>query len=274
MPTPRSESITKARNGETTIHTPNHQYDIDNKIDHYAVLAQIINRGVDTYLDNPDYQEALQSAESLEDLQSSLRKDLETILLSTLESDSFITHHQSLVGSQAQRYTFDQNKWDNVKLTMLAGTSTFANSFTYLFKALQSTLGTEAASNPGNWQLADRLAKMNIKAFSIYYNTYLAMPENWMHFLEHVEIDKEDTIHFKPGYPGNAAVAVSATTDNPVHMYTRQDFDVSGVYPLIALKEVGLLEATIGCPVTFESSTTRKLWSTYIKQAQRVSADK
>lgn len=267
MPTPRSESIIKARKGETDIREPKSKYDNENKIDHYAVLSQVINAGIDTYLSNPDYHSPLLQAASHNELERALRSDIGDVILATLKDAAFTAHHESLVQSQSQRHQQHSGRHRDIEGSIMAGATTFTNTFTYIHKAL-SRLGPEVAAHPDNWELADRIAKLNITSSYAYYSTYLATYENWPEFMNHTEVFNDGSVKFLPGYPGDAFVTEAVATNR--RMLETKHFDVRGDEPLVAVKDIELSEDTIGCPVTFHPGTIKKLWAVYAEQAYRI----
>ena len=59
MATAKSEAVKKYMNGEATIRMPTTDPDLENRIDHYAVLSQIIDGGIQRYLSEPEYYYSL-----------------------------------------------------------------------------------------------------------------------------------------------------------------------------------------------------------------------
>ncbi|UTX51625.1 hypothetical protein KI440_01595 [Candidatus Saccharibacteria bacterium TM7i] len=269
MTTPRSEAIMKFRSHESTIRPPQSADDIENRGDHYAVLAQVINTGVSEYLDGASGLQDTAAAETLKDVSATLSKKIQSSIFATLHSKSYAEHLANLTASQTRRVALDRAKWDTVELTIMAGTSTFINSAEGIFRMLNTTLGTEVAAHTDNWRILDKLAKLDIYRFSAYYNTYLTQPDNWTHALEHLESSRSGGIEFVAGYPNNAEVPVAVTQKDRRGILTREDCDITNGQPTIALKDVNIQPA-IGCPVTFEPSIVRRLWGLYAESAQRV----
>jgi len=269
MASSRGESIDKYRSRETSIRVPISENDNPNKIDHYAVLAQVIDQAVFDFCDDPGYNKSLYSAKTLIEVQERLRHDMEAVVLTALTSEQFINHHQSLSASQEQRVKIDSAKWSNIEQNIAAGSTTFANSFSYLFSILQSHLGTDTASHPDNWRLLDRIAKLNINAFSAYYTTYLSNRDNWTAFIDQIELTSNGGVQFKPGFPKEAPISV-VSTSYYARILTNVDLRIDGTTPLMQLKDVELSDDTIGCPVTFCNENLKKLWEIYASQAYRV----
>lgn len=267
MPTPRSESIYKAVHATTEIRPPVERNDIENKIDHYAVLSQVINEGVTRYIHEPQADSKLATATSTYDLEGILRGEVSDSILNTLTSDAFRAHFDSLHSSQTQRHMMDSSRWNDVALNILAGTTTFVHSFSHIHSMLQRHLGEAVASNPDNWRIADRIAKLEIHQFSAYYNTYLTTFQNWSAMMEHFEITETRGVQFKAGYPGDALVPLPVTEQRPI--LENKDFALDGSQPLLAIKDMDTSQA-IGCPVTFTPDTVKNLWGLYVQHAHRI----
>ncbi len=269
MPTPRSESTEKALHHHSDIREPTSRYDAENKIDHYAVLSQIITSGIDRYLSNPDYQSALQDAHSIANLDVNLRIDIKQIVLLTLKDADFAAHHQSLITSVKQRRSFDESLWPTIENNLTAGVDTFVSSTSYVFDILRSRLNPNTAANPNNWHILDKLAKLNLTAFSAYFRTYLPVHQNWSVFMSQLQESEDGSWKFSPGYPNNAPINKIAA-ENFVSSLSSGNLMLHNDLEKIALKDIQLDKVTIGCPVTFESGTVKKLWETYASQAHRI----
>ncbi|HWT40688.1 MAG TPA: hypothetical protein VN081_05490 [Dongiaceae bacterium] len=268
MPTPRSESIYKALQGETEIRPPQTPYDVENKIDHFAVLSQVINHGVRMYIDHPPAETELATATSLDSLSGMLRGEVSDAILEALHSDTFAAHHKSLSESQNLRHTMNEGRWRDISMNILAGSTTFVSSFSYIFSMLMRHLGSDVAAHPDNWRIADRVAKLEIHQFSAYYTTYLATFQNWSAMMEHFEISSTNSVQFKNGYPANAPVPAVVAAGRARILETK-DFMLDGSQPLVLVKDIETSGA-IGCPVTFSPEIIRDLWKLYATEAYRV----
>lgn len=270
MATPRSEAIVKARSGSSDIRPSLHKDSLENKIDHYAVLSQVINNGISDYLENPPENSQLYNARSLNDLSAALRGEVSDTIIQTLLSDTFKDHFDSLHESQMQRHAMDTSKWDDLMLNILAGTTTFVQNFSSIFSILQRHYGVEVASHPDNWRIADRLAKLEIHQLSAYTGRYLHEFRNWPEMIEHIDVSSDGSAEFKAGYPGDARIFIAAQ-----YLSTPQDngpaYNLDGTPVLVPaqLKDMDT-SATIGCPVTFSPKIIKELWGVYTSHAHRI----
>ncbi len=269
MPTPRSESIEKARDENTVIREPTAEDDSENKIDHYSVLSQVINSGVDRYLSNPEYHSSIQKATSIYNLDANLGADIEQVVLATLKDEEFKAHHESLITSAEQRLFHNPNSFKTIDKNIIAGIKTFVSSTSYLFHITSTKIGPEVASNKDNWTILDKLAKLNLSAFSAYYRTYFITHENYSRFLFQTKISENGGLAFKKGYPKNAPVNYQST---PAFkgMVNKQSYILNEGRPVTLTKDVPLSHVTVGCPITFEPEVIQKLWNIYADQAYRI----
>lgn len=267
MPTPRSESINKYLHHETDIRHPIKDGELANRVDHYAVLAQVIDYGVEHYLNTVDENSFL-NVPSLPRLASELRNDLSNVITTALDSPAFEEHFNSLHGSVQARQELSGNRWNDIKLSILAGSTTFADSFTYIFDVLQSRFNPEIAAHENNWQIADRLAKLNITQSQGYYGTYLTTHKNWSKFIEQLDYSDTEGVRFKKGFPLNAYVTVTSV-DRRKRMLDDNDFTLDGEIPVVQLKDLDP-NGAIGCPITFNQSNLKSLWRFYAHHAHRI----
>jgi len=271
MPTPRSEAIFKARSGDSSIRIPETLYDPQTKIDRYGVLGHVIEHGIHRYLDDPEVDENLMQITQLYRLQDRIKKDVNEILLSTLNTDAFKEHHQNLDAAQARLNTLGTYEKGDAETLIKAGVGTFMRSFSTIFAFLSSRFGPETAAHPGNWRLADHLAKLNLMAFSFFSDTYLANHEHWTELREMVEIAEDGSVQFSKGYPGNARAYLNP--HDPLALlpdgHDQKDIEILKNLKIKAIEED---RPTIGCPVTFQPDTLMKLWARYATHAYRIVA--
>lgn len=269
MPTPRSEAIKNALDGSSNIRPILNDNERENRIDHYAVLSQVMQVGIDAYFDTPAAQTNTSQTHSLEELEATLRTEIHQSIIVVLESDAYAAHYQSLRTSQHQRSEAG-NRWPDVSLNISAGIGTFLAVVSEVFHILQSRLGVEAASHPGNWRIVDRIAKLNMHAFAAFQETYLRKSkfENWSALIEQLEVGREGQIQFQAGYPGNAPIRTNII--NKEGELKKTDYILDGSLPLGKLRNIAGYDSAIGCPVTFRPDTVSKLWGAYATEAYRI----
>ena len=270
MATLRSESAAKARSGNGEIRLATDDSIIENKIDHFGVLAQIIDHGVIDYFKKlPDGSE-LEMATSLNQLAGTLRGDVSDTVIQTLLSDEFTTHFDNLHNSQLSRHEIGASRWDDVLLSIVAGTTTFMHTFSHIFSLIQRHYDLDTAAHPGNWRIADRLAKLELHQMSAYYTTYVENFRHWPAMIEHLAQSDEGGVKFRAGFPDNALVTVPASKlSNPDDYYSDPDLAPNQVFVTAKIKDMDKSEG-IGCPVTFSPEVIRGLWSLYAHHAHRI----
>lgn len=267
MPTPRSESIYKSVEGNTSIRSPFESGDLENKIDYFSVVAQVINNGVRQYLTEPPVDSGVVKTGSMRDLVDALKTEIGSAITGALTSEQFAEHFAALETSQRQRREFNPGRPKEISSAITAGTNTFVNSFTYIHDLLSRHFGEATASHPGNWRIADRIAKLEIHQFMAYHEIYLATFQNWSAAVEHLELANDDSLRFKPGYPEKAQVPLPVTESRK--MLEHKDLLMDGSNPMVSLKDMPT-DQRIGCPVTFSPDIIKELWGLYAHHAHRI----
>lgn len=269
MPTPRSESIISALEGRTDIRPIVDGEEMPNRIDHYAVLSQITNTSIENYLNDPTTKPILLDTTTIDDLKAALITDIHASTLRIIKLDEFAPHVSSLKNSQRQRAEAG-NRWPDVSLNILAGTGTFVNVTSEVFAILESRLGVDAASHPKNWRIIDRIAKLNIHAFTAFQETYLKSHRfrNWSAFIDQLEVGRDGQIQFRAGYPGNASIRTNVIQKEAE--WKKSDCLVDGSLPLGKLQDIPGYDSAIGCPVSFQPTIVEGLWNTYASHAHRI----
>lgn len=269
MTTPRAESIEKYHSGEPTIRPPKGQYDGENKIDHYGVLAQIVDRGVTEFITHGYSPESFLEAQSLPDLSHLFEAAVREAVLGALESDQFVEHFAQLHASQEARHLLDSKRWWDIKFTIRAGTDTFISSFDLIFRALLDQKDPDTAARPESWKIADRLAKLPIQQFTAYRDMYLTEPHNWPMMLDHLEPSVSGAYNFKQGYPGNAVVP-KILANPEATVLSEKDFHLGAPEDAITIKDIPAYDGQIGCPITFRPDTLKNLWHLYSAHAHHI----
>lgn len=271
MTTPRAEAIKKSGENVTIIRDYDSENPLENRIDHYAVLSQVINEGVRIFLSDEQLLSRTAQATSLPGLDAALRNSIYDATMSALKTAAFAAHAQALRESQEARAK-DGSRDRDIGIHILSGAGTFIQTFSLLFHFLESRLGIEVASHKENWRLADRIAKLPMHAFMAYQETYLrhTRHHNWDELMAQLESGPQGGVRFRSGFPRNALVPESLT--RPVTDSEPDDagFSLDGTVPLIPLHGVVDFETAIGCPVTFTQNNLRGLWSVYAMEAHRI----
>lgn len=267
--TPRAEAIIKAGHGETTIRKPEVENDTENKIDHSAVLSQVINSGIDRYLSDSEYHLLLQETHSIRHLDANLKFDLRQVILATLKDASFSAHHHSLIESTQARQELQDDSWSSVDAEIKGGVDTYVDAASRIFDFFKSRFGVEEAIHENNWRLLDKLAKLNVDQFAPYRTTYLVIHQNFSHFREQVKENEDGGFRFLPGFPLNAPVTKASLVSNK-GLRNSTEFILNEQNETILLKDIPLRKVTTGCPITFKRDTVIKLWDVYRAQAYRL----
>lgn len=270
MENPRAESVIKSHRGETDIRLPRKGGDsLPNHIDHYAVLSQVINAGVTAFLHDQPTLLAVQGIRRHFDLDTAIEKSLNEAIIDTFESRQFSRHRMSLEASQSRRYELGLSYSIDVGTDIKNGVGTSINTFSNIYSILSSRINPEVAAHPDNWHLSDRIAKLSLRALTIYSATYLGRHENWSHFIEQTRIAPHGAVQFVSGYPWDAKVS-HPFMNGEKGFRDPSIFKLDDSQPLIRLRDTSEYNSKIGCPVTFKNKNLSGLWRVYANQSYRI----
>lgn len=270
MPTPRFESISKSLQGHDTIR-PYFEGADENKIDRFAVQAQIIDAGAREFLSNRVLYQFLDAVETKQKLDTGFQAALYETLVDTLYQSPFAAHHESLSDSTADLFKTGK-AWDpSPEGIILAGVSTFTEVFSNVYGLLERAYGASFAAHPQHWHLADKIAKLHSYQSTAYAQTYLHFSLNWTKTIDHFEPDVANgSLKFKPGFPESALIPEKVA--NPAtKILSQDDILIKPDTPMTALSDIPIPSIKIGCPITFYPSTLKNLWEVYSTTRERLS---
>ncbi len=269
MDNPRLDSIRKSQDSDFTLDTPEGL--LLDKEDRFAAVAKIIEPAVAMFLDSPETLHYVNTVATKRELDTFMQNSIYGMLVDTLNTDEFHQLHSRLEDNQRTQFETKASWTPDYNHLLLAGASTFSNNTSNVFSLFERAYGAEIAAHPSNWNVIDKLARLNVSHQAAYSQIYLSEDLNWTHAITHFTPDTvRGGIKFKPAYPLIAKVPVKSV-DPRQRMSGEDELSVDKNSAFIAIKDIEMSGATIGCPVTFQNQSLIRLWSLYAGARQRLS---